>query len=64
MPSPSFCFRQSMRCRSASEKRTVVDLRFSFMTVDFCIIMIGPSLPKSTEKARRQLIDISKVSLC
>ena len=54
-----------MRCRSVSEKRTVVDLSFSFfMTVSFCIITIGPSLPKSTEEAGRQLNDISQVSLC
>jgi hypothetical protein len=48
-----------------SEKRTVVDLRFSFfMTVSVCIITIGPSLPKSTEEAGRQLNDISQVSFC
>lgn len=48
-----------------SEKRTVVDLRFSFfMTDSVCIITIGPSLPKSTEEAERQLNDISQVSLC
>jgi hypothetical protein len=65
IPSPSFCFRLSMRCRSESEKRTVVDLSFSlFMAVHCCIRMIGPSLPKSTEEAVRQLGDISQVSIC
>jgi hypothetical protein len=53
-----------MRCRSESEKRTVVDLSLSFfMRGNSCIRTIGLSLPKSSEKAQRQLDDISEVSL-
>ena len=54
-----------MRCRSESEKRTVVDVSLSFfMSGNSCIRPIGPSLPNSTEEARRQLSDIFQVSLC
>ena len=54
-----------MRCRSESEKRTVVELSLSFfISGNSCIRTIGPSLPDSTEEARRQLIDICQVSLC
>ena len=53
MPSPSFSWRQSMRCRSESVKRTVVDLSFSFfITVNYCNRAIGLSLRKSSQGKR------------